>query len=125
MLIDRSRTQLSSERLHPAAAGNRCRDPKPNVGQSSESLVEESEEGLSGQGHHKKTYRTNSSGTAAGRGWGITKTEPRTKEYAWTGPRPHTYLDDMQLGLHVDPKQLEQGAVSDSDSVACLWIPFP
>jgi hypothetical protein len=38
---------MSSERLHPAADGNRCRNPQTNIRQkSSGSLVEELEEGL-------------------------------------------------------------------------------
>jgi hypothetical protein len=32
------------------------------------------------------------------------------KEHTWAGPRPpHTYIADVQLGLHVGPEQLEQG----------------
>ena len=46
MLADRSLAQLSPERLHTAADGNRCRDPHLNIRQSSGSLVEEWEEGL-------------------------------------------------------------------------------
>jgi hypothetical protein len=48
MLADRSLAQLSFERLHPAVDGNRCRDPQPNIRQSSrESCVEEGGIGLS------------------------------------------------------------------------------
>ena len=36
-------------------------------------------------------------------------TEPPTKEHTWVEPRPpHTYVVDV-LGLHIGPKQLEQG----------------
>ena len=55
-------TQLSSERLHPATDGNRCRDPQPNIRQSLGNPVEEGRKDFRsqrGQGHHKKTYRTN------------------------------------------------------------------
>jgi hypothetical protein len=45
MLADWSLALLSSEKLHPAAIGNRCRYPQPNRW-SSESLVEELGEGL-------------------------------------------------------------------------------
>jgi hypothetical protein len=39
-------SKLSSERLHPAVDGNRCRDPQPNIRWSLGNLVEEGEEGL-------------------------------------------------------------------------------
>ena len=40
---------------------------------------------------------------------GLSLTEFPTKEHAETGPRPsHSCVADVQLGLHVDPKQLEQ-----------------
>jgi hypothetical protein len=41
MLADRSLAELSPEKLHPAADGNRCRDPEPNIRWSLERLVEE------------------------------------------------------------------------------------
>jgi hypothetical protein len=41
MLADRSLAKWSSERLHPAADGNRCRDPQPNIMWSLGSPVEE------------------------------------------------------------------------------------
>jgi hypothetical protein len=46
MLAHRDKAQLSPERIHLAAYGSRCRYPQPNIRQSSESLVEESREGL-------------------------------------------------------------------------------
>jgi hypothetical protein len=53
---------------------------------------------------------------------GLSDTEPPTKEHAQAGPRPlHTYVADVQLGLHVGPEQLEQGY---SKAVACLWDMF-
>ena len=34
--------------------------------------------------------------------WTSVKTEPSTKEHTQAGPRPpHTYVADIQLGLHV------------------------
>jgi hypothetical protein len=39
---------------------------------------------------------------------GLSETESPTKEHTQAGPRPHcTYVADVQLGLHVGPKQLE------------------
>ena len=33
-----------------------------------------------------------------------------TNGHTWTGPKPpHTDVTDVQLGLHVDPEQLERG----------------
>jgi hypothetical protein len=40
MLIDRSLPRLSSERLYPAAASDRCRHPQPNIRYSLWSLIE-------------------------------------------------------------------------------------
>ena len=41
---------------------------------------------------------------------GLSETEPPTKEHTQAGPRPpHTYVADVQLGLHVGPEQLERG----------------
>jgi hypothetical protein len=41
---------------------------------------------------------------------GVSESEPQTKEHIWAGPRsPCTYVADVKLGLHVGPKQLEQG----------------
>lgn len=36
---------------------------------------------------------------------------------------PRTYATDVELGLYVGPLTTRTGTVSDS--VACLWIPFP
>ena len=37
-------------------------------------------------------------------------THARLRKMVAAGPRPpHTYVADMQLGLHVGPKQMEQG----------------
>ena len=46
MLVDTSGTWLYSERLHPAADSDSCRDPQPNNGWSLETLMEELGEGL-------------------------------------------------------------------------------
>jgi hypothetical protein len=48
---------LSSERLHPAANGNRWRDPQPHIRQSLGSLMKEGEEGLKGAREVKDTTR--------------------------------------------------------------------
>ena len=40
----------------------------------------------------------------------LSETEPPTNNHTWAGPIFHcTYVADVQLGLHVCPKQLEQG----------------
>jgi hypothetical protein len=41
MLADRKLAQLSPEKLHPTANGNRCRDTQPIIRQSLGSVVEE------------------------------------------------------------------------------------
>jgi hypothetical protein len=41
MLVDKILVYLSRRRLHPAADGNRRRDPQLNIRQSSERLIEE------------------------------------------------------------------------------------
>ena len=41
MLANRNIAYLSPERLHAAVDGGRCRDPQPNIRQSSRSLLEE------------------------------------------------------------------------------------
>ena len=39
----------------------------------------------------------------------LSEIEPPTKEYIWAGPRhPRTHVADVQLGLHVGPKQFQQ-----------------
>jgi hypothetical protein len=41
--------------------------------------------------------------------WGFSEIEPPIKEKTWAGPStPLTYVADVQLGLHVNPEQLEQ-----------------
>jgi hypothetical protein len=51
------------ERLRPTAAGNRWKDPQPNIRQSSGNLVEEGEEGMKepegSRTPQKKPYRIN------------------------------------------------------------------
>ena len=61
---------------------------------------------LRGQELHRKTNRVNLTGPL-----GLSKAEPPTEEYTWSGPRPLlcTYVADVQPGLHVDPEQLEWG----------------
>jgi hypothetical protein len=46
MLTDRSLAWLSSERLHPAADSDECRDPEPNSGWSLGTLMEKLGKGL-------------------------------------------------------------------------------
>ena len=46
MLAVRNLAWLSSKRLHPAADGNRCKDPQSNARQTLGSLMEDLEEGL-------------------------------------------------------------------------------
>jgi hypothetical protein len=53
--------------------------------------------------------------------WRLTNPETPTREYAWAGPRPPTYL--VQLGLHVALLISRTGAILIS--VPCYWIPFP
>ena len=39
---------------------------------------------------------------------GLSEIEPPTKEHTWAKHRPpHTYVADVQLGLHVDPNGSE------------------
>ena len=49
ILADRNLALLSSERLHPAASGNRCIDPQPNIRWNLGSLVEDLGERLRDQ----------------------------------------------------------------------------
>jgi hypothetical protein len=69
----------------------------------------------------------------SGEGWreprGVKKTKRRpaetpTKEHAGAGLDPLTFVVDVQLGLQVGLLTTAAVAVSDSDSVACLWIPL-
>ena len=46
MLADKRSSWLSSERLHPAADLDRCRDPQPNSGWSMGIFMEELGEGF-------------------------------------------------------------------------------
>jgi hypothetical protein len=59
--------------------------PTANIWQSSEHRVEEWGLGWSwmGQGHHRRPTPSTNLGP-----WGLTETEPLTKELAWTGSRP-------------------------------------
>jgi hypothetical protein len=44
--------------------------------------------------------------------WGLPNTEPLTKEQTWASQHAcsaHTYVADLQDGLHTGPQQLEQG----------------
>jgi hypothetical protein len=73
------------ERLHPAADGNRSRAKhQAEFG----SLVGHSIEKARGA---KDTTKRPSESINLGP-WGLTETEPPTKEHAGTGLRPHTHL---------------------------------
>ena len=50
---------MSSERFHPAADGNRCRDPHPNIRWNLGSLVQELEEGLENPERIETPQKTN------------------------------------------------------------------
>ena len=52
--------------------------------------------------------------------WGLIETEPPTKEHVGAGG-PYIFVADVQLGLHMGPLTSGAGAVSDLDTVACLW----
>jgi hypothetical protein len=55
---------------------------------------------------------------------GLIGTEPLpTKEPSESGPKPHTFVADVQLDFHVG--LLTIGAGDVSDSVVCHWISFP
>ena len=55
--------------------------------------------------------------------WGLTETEPQSKEHSGIRPRPPTrFLADMKLGLPVGPPTIGAGGVYDS--VTCHWLPF-
>jgi hypothetical protein len=42
--------------------------------------------------------------------WGISESEPPTKDYTQAGPSPlGTYIADVKFALPMDPKLLEQG----------------
>jgi hypothetical protein len=77
---------LPSERLHPAADGNRCRDPQPNIWRSSESLVEALGQRIERAIGVKHTIERPTESTNLG-AWGLTETEPLTKEQAGAAPR--------------------------------------
>ena len=109
MLADRNLAQLSPARLHPAAKGDKCRDPQPNIRWCRRTVV--AERGPEGS---------------------RTPQEDQQSQLAWAhgGSQSIQGLDltpyiciYVQLGLHVGP--LTMGAWAVFGSVACLWIPFP
>lgn len=51
ILIDWILAQSSSERLHPATNGSRCRDPQSNIRCSPGNLAEQEEEAQRGTGY--------------------------------------------------------------------------
>jgi hypothetical protein len=65
-------TQLSSQRFHPTTNGNRCRDSKANIMQSSEILLKN---GRKECRSHKKTHRMNQPGS-----YGLTETYMTIRE---------------------------------------------
>ena len=124
MLADRSLAQLSPERLHPSTDRNRCRDPQPNISQSSgESCDRTGDRGEQARGA-KDTTRRPTESTSLGP-WGLTETEPPTKEHTWARPsslppptHTHTHVAGMQFGLHASPSTTRVEGVPKS--VACL-----
>ena len=106
--------QLCPERFHPATDGNRCRDPQPNIKQTSGSLVEEWGIQMSKLEGAKDTQGPTESLSP----WRLKKTELPAKKHAGA---PCTFVADVQLGLHVCLLTIGAGAVS----IACHWLPFP
>jgi hypothetical protein len=122
MLVDRSLAQLSSERLPPAADGNRGKNPQPNTRQSSGCLVEESGTGLS-ELERSRTPQEDLWSQLTWAHWGSQGLKHQPKNMQGLDLDPLHILTDVQLGLHVCPLRTETRAVFDS--VACLWIPIP
>jgi hypothetical protein len=54
--------------------------------------------------------------------WELTEVEPSPKEHYGLDLGPLPYVADMQPGLHMGPTIIGTGTVSDSHTVACLWI---
>jgi hypothetical protein len=73
---------LSSERLHPATDGNRCRDPESNILWSLGNLAEEVEEGLL-ETKGSRTPQENLQNQLAWVHGALTETEVATRDPAW------------------------------------------
>ena len=89
MLAYRSLAQLSSEKIHPATDGNRCRERQHQT-QWRESCGR-GRERIEGAGEVKNTTRRPTELTNVGP-WGLTETEPSTEGHGWTGTRSPTHM---------------------------------
>jgi hypothetical protein len=97
----------------PAANGNQCRLPQPNIKWGSESLVEEVGQGL----EELKKIRTPQEDQQSLLTWtsgGLPETEPPTKEQAWTGPTPfhaalHICSRCVAMSSYRSPKNWSRG----------------
>jgi hypothetical protein len=97
--------------------------PIPDIRQSSGSL-QESRKGLRiGQGKDSTRRPTESTNLGL---WGLTETEPSTKEHVWTGPRPpYTYYSSCAAwSSYGPPNNCSGGCVWPG--LCCLPLdPFP
>ena len=73
---------MPTERLHPAADGNRCRDPQPNIRRSSENSAEEGKERIVGASGVKDTTRKPAESANLG-SQRLTETELTTMKPVW------------------------------------------
>ena len=124
MLAGKNLARLSSERLHPAADSNGCRDPQSNSGCSSGTFTYGSTgERIEGpKGDRISTGRPTTESTKLDP-WGSQRLNPPAKDHtkARAYKAPCTYVADMQLGLHVGPEQLEQGLSLTLGYVLLVW----
>ena len=105
---DRILASLSSERLHPAEDGNRCRDPQPNIRWCS-SLVEELREGLRDlkrTGTPQEDQQSQLTWTL--RGSQRLNHQPKSMHGLDQGPLAHIY-QTCSLVFKQVPQQLEMG----------------
>jgi hypothetical protein len=125
MLTDRSQAWLSPGRLHPAADQGRCRDPKPNSGQS---LLGESRERVGDRSEWARGFKD-----IIGRPeesidlgpWRLAESGPPDREQAETGPGLLACFWQMCILVFSHVCSLARGAGIVSDSGPCHWIPFP
>jgi hypothetical protein len=113
MFTDRGLAYLSLERLYPAANGNRCRNPQPNIRVSSGILVEGLETGLQVLEVSRTPHEDlKSQLTWAHKGSQRLKHQPKSMQEL--NLDPYTFVADAQLCLHVDLLIIRVGAVSVS-----------
>jgi hypothetical protein len=112
MVTDKSLAQLSSERLHPAVGGNKCRDPQPNIRQRAQ---REEWQGWSGGKGMREPERSR------------TPQENLQNQLTWAhgGSQRLSHQPKSMHGLDLGPLHIWNRCAAVSDSVACLWIPFP